>query len=42
LLDVDERLLFARLAVFVGDEPRLTMLETVREDALERLQESGN
>lgn len=41
MLDVDERLLFARLAVFVGDEPRLTMLETVREDALERLRESG-
>src|SRR5215210_3236044 len=79
LLDVDERLLFARLAVFVGGwtleaaeavcdvgdevevlrhmsalvdkslvqqanihhEPRFTMLETVREYALERLEESG-
>ena len=79
LLDEDERLLFARLAVFVGGwtlagaeavcdagdegeallrmsalvekslvqqtniqhEPRFTMLETVREYALERLEESG-
>ena len=79
LLDVHERLFFARLAVFVGGwtleaaeavcdvgdevevlrhmsalvdkslaqqtnvrhEPRFTMLETVREYALERLEESG-
>jgi predicted ATPase/DNA-binding XRE family transcriptional regulator len=79
LLDEDERMLFARLAVFVGgwtleaaetvcdvgdarevlqpmsalvdkslvqqsnihQEPRFTMLETVREYAMERLEESG-